>query len=127
MTGKVPLVADMSSNILSRPVDVSKFGLIYAGAQKNIGPAGLTLVIVRDDLVGHADPRLPTMLDYKIHADNDSMYNTPPTFAHLHGRAGVPVAEEEWRHRRNGTRPISPRPICCMRQSTPATVSIIAR
>jgi phosphoserine aminotransferase len=80
-TGTVPLVADMSSNILSRPYDVSKFGLIYAGAQKNIGPAGLTLVIVREDLVGHADPRLPTMLDYKIHADADSMYNTPPTFA----------------------------------------------
>jgi len=80
-TGKVPLVADMSSNILSRPVDVSKFGLIYAGAQKNIGPAGLTVVIVREDLVGHADPRLPTMLDYKTHADNDSMYNTPPTYA----------------------------------------------
>ncbi len=80
-TGKVPLVADMSSNILSRPYDVSKFGLIYAGAQKNIGPAGLTLVIVREDLIGHADPRLPTMLDYKIHADADSMYNTPPTFA----------------------------------------------
>ncbi|ADE12295.1 3-phosphoserine/phosphohydroxythreonine transaminase [Sideroxydans lithotrophicus] len=80
-TGDVPLVADMSSNILSRPVDVWKFGLIYAGAQKNIGPAGLTLVIVREDLVGHADPRLPTMLDYKTHADNESMYNTPPTFA----------------------------------------------
>jgi phosphoserine aminotransferase len=80
-TGNVPLVADMSSNILSRPMDVSKFGLIYAGAQKNIGPAGLTVVIVREDLVGHADARLPTMLDYKIHADNDSMYNTPPTYA----------------------------------------------
>jgi phosphoserine aminotransferase len=79
-TGDVPLVADMSSNILSRPVDVSRFGLIYAGAQKNIGPAGVTVVIVREDLVGHADPRLPTMLDYKIHADNDSMYNTPPTY-----------------------------------------------
>jgi phosphoserine aminotransferase len=79
-TGDVPLVADMSSNILSRPYDVSKFGLIYAGAQKNIGPAGVTLVIVRDDLVGHADPRLPTMLDYKTHADADSMYNTPPTY-----------------------------------------------
>jgi phosphoserine aminotransferase len=79
-TGGVPLVADMSSNILSRPVDVSKFGLIYAGAQKNIGPAGLTIVIVREDLVGHADPRLPTMLDYKTYADNDSMYNTPPTY-----------------------------------------------
>ncbi|HLP97195.1 MAG TPA: 3-phosphoserine/phosphohydroxythreonine transaminase [Sideroxyarcus sp.] len=80
-TGEVPLVADMSSNILSRPVDVWKHGLIYAGAQKNIGPAGLTLVIVRDDLVGHADPRLPTMLDYRTHADADSMYNTPPTYA----------------------------------------------
>jgi phosphoserine aminotransferase len=80
-TGNVPLVADMSSNILSRPIDVWKYGLIYAGAQKNIGPAGLTLVIVREDLVGHADPRLPTMLDYKTHGDNDSMYNTPPTFA----------------------------------------------
>jgi phosphoserine aminotransferase len=79
-TGDVPLVADMSSNILSRPYDVSQFGLIYAGAQKNIGPAGVTLVIVRDDLVGHADPRLPTMLDYKTHADADSMYNTPPTY-----------------------------------------------
>jgi phosphoserine aminotransferase len=61
-------------------VDVWKYGLIYAGAQKNIGPAGLTIVIVRDDLVGHANPALPTMLDYKTHADNDSMYNTPPTY-----------------------------------------------
>jgi len=78
--GKVPLVSDMSSNILSRPVDVSQYGLIYAGAQKNIGPAGLTLVIVREDLVGHADPRLPVMLDYKTHAEHDSMYNTPPTY-----------------------------------------------
>jgi phosphoserine aminotransferase len=80
-TGDVPLVADMSSSILSRSYDVSKFGLIYAGAQKNIGPAGLTVVIVREDLVGLADSRLPTMLDYKIHADADSMYNTPPTYA----------------------------------------------
>ena len=79
-TGKVPLVADMSSNILSRSYDVSKFGLIYAGAQKNIGPAGFAVVIVRDDLLGQADPRLPTMLDYKTHADADSMYNTPPTY-----------------------------------------------
>ena len=79
-TGIVPLVADMSSNILSRPVDVWKYGLIYAGAQKNIGPAGLTLVIVRDDLIGHANPGLPTMLDYKTHADNESMYNTPATY-----------------------------------------------
>ena len=78
--GDVPLVADMSSNILSRPVDVSRFGLIYAGAQKNIGPAGLALVIVRDDLLGQAAANTPTMLDYKIHADNGSMYNTPPTY-----------------------------------------------
>ncbi len=79
-TGDVPLVCDMSSNILSRPVDVSKFGLIYAGAQKNIGPAGLTIVIVRDDLIGKAVPTPPPMLDYKTHADADSMYNTPPTY-----------------------------------------------
>ena len=80
-TGQVPLVADMSSTILSRPIDVSKFGLIYAGAQKNIGPAGLTLVIVREDLLGETIKGTPTMFDYKIAADNDSMYNTPPTYA----------------------------------------------
>ena len=80
-TGNVPLVADMSSNILSRPIDVSKFGLIYAGAQKNIGPAGLTIVIVREDLLGETVKGTPTMFDYKIAADNDSMYNTPPTYA----------------------------------------------
>ncbi|MHB8919912.1 MAG: 3-phosphoserine/phosphohydroxythreonine transaminase [Halothiobacillus sp.] len=79
-TGDVPLVADMSSTILSRPVDVSKFGIIYAGAQKNIGPAGLTIAIVRDDLIGHAGKDVPAMFDYKIHADNGSMYNTPPTY-----------------------------------------------
>lgn len=80
-TGNVPLVADMSSHILSRPVDVSKYGLIYAGSQKNVGPAGLTIVIVREDLIGETLPGTPSMYDYKIHADNDSMYNTPPTFA----------------------------------------------
>jgi phosphoserine aminotransferase len=80
-TGEVPLVADMSSTILSRPLDVSKFGLIYAGAQKNIGPAGLTIVIVRDDLIGETLPGTPTMFDYKIHADNESMYNTPATYS----------------------------------------------
>ncbi len=79
-TGNVPLVADMSSNILSRPMEVSKFGLIYAGAQKNIGPAGLTIVIVREDLIGETVAGTPTMFDYKIHADNESMYNTPPTY-----------------------------------------------
>ena len=78
--GNVPLVADLSSTILSRPIDVSKFGLIYAGAQKNIGPAGLTIVIVREDLIGQVVAGTPTMLDYKTHADNDSMYNTPPTY-----------------------------------------------
>ncbi len=80
-TGDVPLVADMSSNILSRPIDVSKFGLIYAGAQKNIGPAGLTIVIVRDDLIGQTLKGTPTMCDYQIHAESESMYNTPPTYA----------------------------------------------
>jgi len=79
--GAVPLVADMSSDILSRPVDVSKFGLIYAGAQKNIGPAGLTIVIVREDLLGQPHPMLPSAFDYKTVADNESMYNTPPTYA----------------------------------------------
>ena len=80
-TGSVPLVSDMSSTILSRPVDVSKFGLIYAGAQKNIGPAGLTIVIVREDLLGQTVAGTPTMMDYAIQAENDSMYNTPPTYA----------------------------------------------
>ncbi len=80
-TGDVPLVADMSSNILSRPVDVARYGLIYAGAQKNIGPAGLTIVIVRDDLIGQALPITPSVFDYKQLADNDSMLNTPPTYA----------------------------------------------
>ncbi len=79
--GAVPLVADMSSTIMSRPVDVSRFGVIYAGAQKNIGPAGLTVVIVREDLIGAAMPGMPAMFDYKIHAENDSMYNTPPTYS----------------------------------------------
>ena len=80
-TGDVPLVADMSSNILSRPIDVSQFGMIYAGAQKNIGPSGLVVVIVREDLLGNARASCPTMLDYAVAAQNDSMYNTPPTFA----------------------------------------------
>ena len=80
-TGEVPLVADMSSTILSRPIDVSRYGVIYAGAQKNIGPAGLTVVIVREDLVGHALPGMPAMLDYAVHAEAGSMYNTPPTYA----------------------------------------------
>jgi phosphoserine aminotransferase len=94
----VPLVADMSSTILSRPLDVSRFGLIYAGAQKNIGPAGLTLVIVREDLLGEVLPGTPTMYDYRVQAEHGSMYNTPPTyavyvaglvFAWLRGRGGL--------------------------------------
>ena len=79
-TGNVPLVADLSSCILSEPIDVSKFALIYAGAQKNMGPAGLTVVIIREDLIGKARDITPTMFNYQIHADNGSMYNTPPTY-----------------------------------------------
>ena len=77
-TGDIPLVADLSSCILSEPVDVSKFGVIYAGAQKNVAPAGLTIVIIREDLMGYSRPDCPTMLDYKTMAENESMYNTPP-------------------------------------------------
>lgn len=80
-TGKVPLVADVSSCILSEPIDVSKFGLLFAGAQKNMGPAGLTVVIVREDLIGHARDITPTMFYYQIHADNKSLYNTPPCYS----------------------------------------------
>ncbi len=80
-TGDVPLVVDMSSDILSREIDVSKFGLIYAGAQKNIGPSGLVVVLVREDLLGRARSACPTMLNYKIAADNGSMYNTPATYS----------------------------------------------
>lgn len=79
-TGEIPLVADMSSCILSEPVDVTRFGLIYAGAQKNMAPAGLTVVIVKEELLGKARAETPTMLDYKVMADNGSMYNTPPTY-----------------------------------------------
>ncbi|KAG5062132.1 hypothetical protein JHK85_003315 [Glycine max] len=74
------LVADMSSNFCSKPVDVSKFGVIYAGAQKNVGPSGVTIVIIRNDLIGHAQESTPIMLDYKIHAENNSLYNTPPCY-----------------------------------------------
>ena len=80
-TGSVPLVADMSSDILWKPIDVSKYGLIYAGAQKNMGPSGLTIVIVRDDLLGHALPITPSAFNYQTQAEADSMYNTPPTYA----------------------------------------------
>jgi phosphoserine aminotransferase len=80
-TGAVPLVADMSSTILSRPIDVSRYGVIYAGAQKNMGPAGLCVAIVREDLMGHARPTTPSVLDYAAMAASDSMLNTPPTFS----------------------------------------------
>jgi phosphoserine aminotransferase len=98
--GAVPLIADMSSNILSRPVPVERFGLIYAGAQKNIGPAGLAVVIVRDDLLGRARPETPSIFDYQAMADDNSMLNTPPTFAWymaglvfkwLQAQGGLPV------------------------------------
>jgi phosphoserine aminotransferase len=78
--GNVPLVCDMSSDILSKPYDVSKFGLIYAGAQKNIGPAGLAIIIIREDLIGHAKDFTPTMLNYQTHANSNSLFNTPPCF-----------------------------------------------
>lgn len=102
-TGDVPLVTDASSHILSRPVDVSKYGIIYAGAQKNIGPAGLTVAIVREDLIGEAKASTPTMFMYSTHADNDSMFNTPPTygiylaglvFDHLLQQGGVAAMEK---------------------------------
>jgi phosphoserine aminotransferase len=101
-TGDVPLVADMSSDILSRPIDVSRYGLIYAGAQKNVGPSGVTLVIVREDLLGHALPITPSAFDYALQAKNDSMYNTPPTYAiyvvglvlrHLKAQGGLAAME----------------------------------
>ena len=79
-TGEVPLVSDASSHILSGPIDVGRYGLIYAGAQKNLGPSGLTLVIVRDDLLARSPASLPAMLSYKVQAENNSLYNTPPTF-----------------------------------------------
>jgi len=79
--GDVPIVADMSSNILSRPIDVSGFGLIYAGAQKNIGPSGITIVIIRHDLIGQADKMTPIPFDYEVQTKDKSLYNTPPTFA----------------------------------------------
>jgi phosphoserine aminotransferase len=102
-TNGAPLVADMSSHILSRVVDVSKYGVIFGGAQKNIGPAGVTVVIVREDLIGHALPICPSAFDWKLAAENDSMYNTPPTYAiyiaglvfqWLKKQGGVPAMEQ---------------------------------
>jgi phosphoserine aminotransferase len=107
-TGDVPLVADMSSNIMSRPIDVGRYGLIYGGAQKNIGPAGVTVVIVRDDLIGQALPITPSAFDYKQQADNDSMFNTPPTYAiyiaglvfkWIKAQGGLPAMEQHNRRK----------------------------
>ena len=106
--GSVPLVADMSSDILSRPIDVSRYGLIYAGAQKNIGPAGLTIVIVREDLLGRSLPCTPQAFDYAVVAEHDSMFNTPPTWAiyiaglvfrWLKDQGGVPAMAEHNRRK----------------------------
>ena len=100
----VPLVADMSSDIFSRVIDVSKYGLIYGGAQKNLAPAGLTFVIVKDDILGKVSRKIPTMLDYKTHIENESMFNTPPvvpvyaamqTLRWLKANGGVPVMEKK--------------------------------
>lgn len=102
-TGDIPLVCDISSGIMSEEIDVSRFGVLWAGAQKNIGPAGLVIVIIREDLLGFAPPSTPTMLDYKIMSDHKSLYNTPPTYAiyiagltfkHLKRMGGVPAMEE---------------------------------
>ena len=102
-TGTVPVVADMSSNILSEAYDVSKFGIIYAGAQKNMGPAGVTVVIIREDLIGKTEPWVPTMLQYSVHADNKSLYNTPPcysiymcglVFDWIKGQGGIPAIQK---------------------------------
>ena len=102
-TGAIPLVADLSSCILSEPVDVTKYGIIFAGAQKNLGPAGVTVVIIRKDLMGQAEESVPTMLDYKTHFENGSMYNTPPTygiymlklmFEWIEAQGGIAVIEE---------------------------------
>jgi hypothetical protein len=100
-TGDVPLVADASSNIFSRPMDFRRFGLVYAGAQKNLGPSGLTLVLVREDLLNRSSANLPAMLNYKVQAENHSLYNTPPDIRDLPARADDAVAEVAWRPFRN--------------------------
>jgi phosphoserine aminotransferase len=106
--GGVPLVADFSSSFLSRPIEVSKFGLIYAGAQKNAGPAGITMVIVREDLIGLALPATPSIFDYKQLADNESMLNTPSCYAWyicglvfkwIKAQGGLPAMEKRNRHK----------------------------
>jgi phosphoserine aminotransferase len=101
-TGDVPLVADMTSVILSKPIDVAQYGIIYAGAQKNIGQAGITVIIIRDDLICDPLPRTPTLYTYKVHAENHSFYNTPPTYAWY--MAGLMLA---WLKRQGGVKKIA--------------------
>jgi hypothetical protein len=104
-TGDKPIVADMSSTILSQPINVADYGILYAGAQKNVGPAGLTIVIIRDDLIGGASGECPAMFNYATHADNESMYN-PADLQLVPGRAGVPVAEKQrWPERHGRDQP----------------------
>jgi len=121
-TGEVPLVADMTSDIASRRLDFKKFSLIYAGAQKNLGPAGVTLVIIRDDFLVKGKKSLPTMFNYKTYVDNKSLYNTPPVF-------GVYIMKLvlEWIKSKGGLagleRSTRPKRICCTAPSTPLLIS----
>ncbi|MDZ3990417.1 Phosphoserine aminotransferase [Pseudomonas sp. Teo4] len=119
-TGDVPLVVDMSSDILSRPIDVSQYGLIYAGAQKNIGPSGLVVVIVREDLLGHARSSCPTMLNYKVAADNGSMYNTPATYSWYLSAWSSSGSRSKAASRPSSSATV-PRKTACTASSTPAS------
>ena len=120
-TGPLTLVADMSSDFLSAELDVSRFGLVYAGAQKNAGPAGLTVVLVRDDLLGRAPAKTPTMLDYATHAKAGSCYNTPPTLFDLHRRPGLCLAPGPRRPGRDRPATTAKRPACSTRSWTDRT------
>jgi len=105
--GDVPLVTDMTSNLLSRPLDVSCFGVIFAGAQKNLGPSGLVIVIIREDLIGYAGKNIPSMYDYAVHVREHSMFNTPPTFAWY-----ITGLVLQWVKRTGGVREMERRAIC---------------
>ena len=110
----VPLVADMSSMILSKPVDVTKYGCIYFGVQKNVAPAGMAIAIVRDDLLGHAADNVPTMMNYTTLLGKDSMYNTPPMLVHLYDRSGAQVSGKPTSAvLPTCRRSTKPRPRCC--------------
>ena len=126
----MPLVADTSSDIFSGPIDVGRFGLIYAGAQKNLGPSGVTLVIIREDLLARSADALPTMLNYKVHAENNSLYNTPNTFGiyilgltmkwlkSLGGLRGDRARSTSARRRSSTPRSIAPASIAAPRRRT---------